>query len=198
LELDVPGIGAIVLAAGGSTRMGRPKQLLQYKGESFLRRAVNSAAQSNCHPVIVVLGSNADELAIELAGLSVDLAINDNWQRGIGSSIRTGMQRLIALAATLDATLLLLCDQPLIDGKAIARLIEFYKKSAKPVCVSSFGSAFGPPIVVGKDFFQNLLSLPDDRGAKELWLNHPEVLSIFNCAEAGTDIDIPADFARLL
>jgi molybdenum cofactor cytidylyltransferase len=190
-------IGAIVLAAGGSSRMGRTKQLLKYKGETLLRRACVAAIAARCQPVVVVLGCGAEELEKELGDLPVEVVINRNWQRGIGSSIRVGVERTLAISPAMEAVAILLCDQPLIDVTAIGRLIETYRQSGKGVCAAAFAGTLGPPVMAGRQFFATLLNLPDDRGAKEIWLANPDALCTFACEEAGMDIDTPADCARL-
>ena len=190
-------LGAIVLAAGGSSRMGRPKQLLVYQNQTLIRHAVQSAAGAECNPVVVVLAPENPAIENQIADLSIDVAINPNWQSGIGSSIRIGVRRLLELSPDLDALLILLCDQPLINAKLLERLIETYRQSGKEVCACSFAQTIGPPVIAGKRFFSLLMNLPDDRGAKELWLQHPESLCTFACEEAATDIDTSADYQRL-
>jgi molybdenum cofactor cytidylyltransferase len=190
-------IGAIVLAAGESRRMGRSKQLLQFKGETLLRRASRAAIEAGCEPVIVVLGNRSDEFAGELADLPVNVAVNQNWASGIGSSIRVGVQRILEISPAIDALLIMLCDQPLVDAAILRRLIGAYLHSEKQVCASSFARTIGPPVVVDRRFFPKLANLADDRGAKEIWLKHPESFGIFACEAAAADIDTPADYERL-
>jgi molybdenum cofactor cytidylyltransferase len=194
-------IGAIVLAAGESRRMGRPKQLLQFKGETLLRRASRAAIEAGCEPVIVVLGNRSDEFATELANLpvnvTVNVTVNATWASGIGSSIRVGLQRILEISPASDALLIMLCDQPLIDATILRQLIATYRQSSKAICASSFARTIGPPVVVGREFFPKLANLADDRGAKEIWLKHPESFGIFACEAAAADIDTPADYERL-
>jgi molybdenum cofactor cytidylyltransferase len=190
-------LGAIVLAAGASSRMGQPKQLLKYRGQTLLRRICEAAIEAECAPIVVVLGAHAQQIAAELDHLAVDATINPNWQSGIGSSIRAGVQRMIELSPILDATLILLCDQPVVDASVIARLVQMYRESGKGVCAASFAQTLGPPVVVSRRFLEMLLRLPDDRGAKQLWLEHPEELCRFECAEGEIDLDTPEDLRRL-
>src|SRR5579862_9316092 len=110
------GIGAIILAAGGSMRMGRPKQLLQFRGQSFLRRAATVAIDAKCNPVVVVVGNDAAAMLAELTSLPVHPIENPDWQRGIGTSIRAGVRKLLDLQPDMIATFIHLCDQPLVTS----------------------------------------------------------------------------------
>src|SRR5438045_3195305 len=90
----VPGIAAVILAAGASSRLGKPKQLLGFRGHSLLRRAAEAALSAGCQPVVVVLGACLEPSVRELAGLPVQVVENREWQEGIGSSVRTGVEAL--------------------------------------------------------------------------------------------------------
>src|SRR5256885_1592662 len=107
-------VGIILLAAGGSTRMGRPKQLLPYRGQSLLRHAATVVAESRCRPAVVVLGAEYQNSLKELSGLPVHATENTLWSHGIGTSIRMGMDALLREDAGLGAVILALCDQPFI------------------------------------------------------------------------------------
>lgn len=193
----MPGLGAILLAAGGSVRMGRPKQLLPYKGESLVRRAASAAVEVGCRPVIVVLGCRHEDVLATLDGLPVETANNADWKRGIGSSLRCGVRRLGEIDPGVDAAVLLLCDQPHVTAATLVRLIDGFRQSGKGVCVSAYAGTLGPPVVVGRERFPDLLQLPDDRGAKSLWVDAPDRVHIVPCDEAAVDVDTPTDFERL-
>src|SRR5437762_5000397 len=116
-------IGAIILAAGGSSRLGQSKQLLLFRGKALVRNIVDAACEAGCSPVVVVTGNNAEEIHRELAHANVIEIRNTNWQRGIGSSIRSGVQALIDHAPDVEATFLLACDQPAVNARLIERMI---------------------------------------------------------------------------
>jgi molybdenum cofactor cytidylyltransferase len=195
----MPDVGILLLAAGGSMRMGRPKQLLRIAGQSMLRRAACAAVESGCTPAVVVLGAQAEEVRGELTGLPVTIAVNSSWQRGLGSSIRCGMQALLRNRTELSsrAVVLLLGDQPLVTADVIRRLTAAYVNCGKPICVSAFRGTFGPPVVVDSRYFDLLLALPDDQGAKAVWAGRPDEVHLEPCPEAAIDIDTPADYQRL-
>jgi molybdenum cofactor cytidylyltransferase len=193
----MPKLGAVILAAGGSSRLGRPKQLLRFAGKTLLARAVAAATGSGCSAIVVVLGAQYDLIAPELAGLPVTPVHNPDWQRGIGTSIRRGVRALLEQAAEIDEVLILLCDQPLIDAQAIVRFIEAYRRSRKQIGVSVAASTPGPPVIISAALFPQLLTLPDDRGAKAIWSDRPDLVCRVGCDEAGFDVDTAADVARL-
>ncbi|HKG12318.1 MAG TPA: NTP transferase domain-containing protein, partial [Pyrinomonadaceae bacterium] len=98
-ESDSMGVGAVILAAGSSSRMGSPKQTLQYGGESLLRRAALAALGAGCRPVIVVTGANAELSRRELDGLDVREVLNTLWETGMASSVRAGVEGLVGADA---------------------------------------------------------------------------------------------------
>jgi molybdenum cofactor cytidylyltransferase len=109
------GVGAVVLAAGSSSRMGRPKQIIQFRGESLLRRAALAALAGGCSPVVVVTGAYAELSQCELDGLDVREVFNPRWQTGMASSIRVGLNTLLAADTNASAAVFLPCDQPHIS-----------------------------------------------------------------------------------
>src|SRR5688572_28967076 len=109
--------GVIVLAAGGSSRMGSPKQLLRYRGQSLILRAAHTGVQSTCDRVVVVIGREAQQMRDELKDLAVSVTENRNWQDGMGASIRAGMEEIVK--DDLDAVVLMLCDQPFVTADTL-------------------------------------------------------------------------------
>src|SRR5688500_16238838 len=142
-ETESPKIGAVLLAAGGSSRMGRPKQTLIVEGESLLRRAARAALGCPCRPVIAVLGANAEVSHHALAGLEVIEVFNPDWETGMGSSVSAGVRHLIEIEPMIDAAVLLLCDQPFVTADVLARLVGAYRSSGRPIVASRYGDSFG-------------------------------------------------------
>ncbi|MGX2038912.1 nucleotidyltransferase family protein [Methylocaldum sp. MU1018] len=192
-----PKIGLVLLAAGGSRRLGEPKQLLAWRGESLLRRAAKAALASRCAPVVVVLGANAEALGNELAGLRLSSVINPDWEEGIGGSIRSGLAALGETAPELDAVLLALCDQALIEHRHLNGLIEAFRVSRPAVVASRYGDAFGAPALFHRPLFGDLDGLAGDQGAKKIILRHLESAVFVDLPEASLDIDTAEDYARL-
>lgn len=192
----VPSTSSVILAAGGSQRLGRAKQLLKVQGVTLIRRAVEAARNADCEPIVVVLGAMVDPVKAELAEADVHTAINPHWARGVGTSIRTGFARLLEIAPACEVAFIQLSDQPLVEGATLVRLSE----AATPgrICVSSYSDTVGPPVRVPRQFFSRLQNLPDQAGAKALWQDMPDQVIRVPAPEAAVDIDTEADYAALL
>jgi molybdenum cofactor cytidylyltransferase len=192
-----PRIGIIVLAAGASTRMGRPKQLLDLGGKSLVRRATETAIAAGGDPVIVVTGAAHDRVSADLCGLPIHICFNPEWERGMGTSIRRGIELLTRLAPKADAAIITLADQPDISADKLAKLVEAHHRTKSPLCAAAFGEAIGPPALFARAFFAELLAQPDQAGAKQLLLKHPAKLLRVDCPEAARDVDTPDDYEAL-
>jgi molybdenum cofactor cytidylyltransferase len=190
-------IGAIILAAGGSSRFGRAKQLISFRGETLMRRAVRAATEAHCAPVVVVVGESGDAIRNELRETSGVIVENPEWQRGLGTSIRRGLERLTSLASQPEAVVLLTCDQPLVEGSSIAALIAEQAKTGKPMVASRYANTLGVPALFDRSCFEALVALPDDSGAKSLITERPDDVASIAFEEGAVDIDTPEDFDRL-
>jgi molybdenum cofactor cytidylyltransferase len=190
-------VGAIILAAGGSSRFGQPKQLLPFRGESLVRRAVRAAAEGGCVRIAVVVGEQRDLIEIELRETPAFLVQNPEWQRGLGTSIRRGLQHLLNAQSELDAALLLACDQPFVDARTIAALITMRENSSKPIVASRYANTLGVPALFDRSCFESLLALPDDSGAKALIESDPSAVAHIGFEKGAIDIDTPADFEQV-
>ena len=185
-------IGVIILAAGGSSRMGSPKQLLHYRGQSLLRLAVESAIGSLCERVVVVIGNEAQLMRDELAGLPVSVVENGNWRAGMSSSIRAGMEELSK--DDPDAVVLMLCDQPFVTAEILNELIFTHFKTTEPIVASHYGTTQGAPAFFTRAFFPELLSLTADQGARRLILKHPHSVATIDFPQGAFDVDTPGEY----
>jgi len=187
-------IGAVILAAGGSSRLGRPKQLLNFRGETLIAHAIRAAAEARCRPIVVVTGDAGDAIRNEIRDTSAVVVENVDWRSGLGTSIRAGMRSLID---SNDAVMLMTCDQPLVETALIAELIEVRKQTGKPIVASSYMNTLGVPALFDRSCFPALLSLPDDSGAKSLIVRRPADVASVLFEDGAIDIDTPEDFQRL-
>jgi molybdenum cofactor cytidylyltransferase len=190
--------GVIILAAGASTRLGEPKQQLHFQGQSLLQRAVQTALASGCAPVAVVLGANAEQLIPELAGAPVKLVQNPDWQEGMASSIRVGLQELMREQSELTEVIFMVCDQPFVEPDVLKRLVQAKQDGRSGIIASAYQRTLGTPVLFDKLYFPELLALQGQEGAKKIIMKHqPQVTSL--SFEAGAiDIDTQEDYSALL
>jgi molybdenum cofactor cytidylyltransferase len=192
-----PKIGAAILAAGASVRMGRPKQLLLYRGKALIRRAVEAALASVCHPVVVVIGAHAGPVKEELEGLPVLTVDNRQWGMGMVSSIRSGLGALVAADPESEGAVIMLCDQPFVDAGVINRLADARRETGKNIVASEYGGARGVPVFFGRELFAEIASLDATEGARRIIGNHPHDVATVSFPGAAVDIDTPYDYALL-
>jgi len=191
-----PRVGALVLAAGASSRLGRPKQLIVYRGEPLVRRAAVAAVAAGAAPVVVVLGAHAAAVAPVLTGVpGVTVMTHEGWAEGLASSLAAGLHTLTSMAAC-DGVLITLADQPLVDATALRALRAAFDDTRRLV-VAEYGGAIGVPALVGREHLGELLQLPGDAGAGR-WLRArlPDVTRV-PVPGAAFDIDTLDDLARL-
>jgi molybdenum cofactor cytidylyltransferase len=189
--------GLILLAAGASTRMGRPKQLLPVHGKPLLRHMVESALAEPVSPVVVVLGANATEIAPCLDGLPVRIVINADWAEGMGSSLRRGMKELTEITPTAISVIIALADQPDIFAGHITKLIEVQRMTSQPIVASECDGVCGPPALFTDKFFSSLLALHGNAGARSLLQAHPDEVATIPLPQA-RDLDTLADYSEYL
>src|SRR5438093_994070 len=138
-------VAAVVLAAGGSSRMGSPKQLLGWNGESLVRRAAKMAIASRCMAVFVVVGAYAEAVAREIEDLPVTRVENPRWLDGMGSSIRVGVEAVAAAHPPFDAVLITLADQPAVTSALLDRLISAGEKAPAGLVACEYAGTIGAP-----------------------------------------------------
>jgi molybdenum cofactor cytidylyltransferase len=183
-------IGAVVLAAGGSTRLGEPKQLLILgDGETLVHSAVRAAREAGCARICVVTGAVHDQVASAVSGLHPTVAHNRDWARGIGSSIRLGVTRL----SDVTAIVLLTCDQPALDAEIIRALLSRHEHAEAAIIASHYANTLGTPALFPRSYFPALRSLPDDSGAKLLIEKSLERVESVDFPQGAFDLDSPLD-----
>jgi molybdenum cofactor cytidylyltransferase len=189
-------IGAVILAAGSSSRMGQPKQLLSLRGKTLVRACIDAVSEGGCSPVVVVTGSDSEKVHLELANVNPVEVRNTKWQRGIGSSIRSGVQALIDHAPNVEAILLLVCDQPAVNGHFIERLIAARNTTMKDIVASGYADTVGVPALFDRSLFKDLLSLGDKAGAKSIILQKPERVEQLPFPDGAIDVDTWEDWEK--
>jgi molybdenum cofactor cytidylyltransferase len=189
--------GALILAAGGSSRMGTPKQLLRIGGIALVARAARAAWDAGARPVAVVLGADADRIRGELGDNPVMAVLNPDWRKGLATSVNAGLAALIGADPCLDAVALAPCDQPALAAGILARLADLHRTSGQ-IAAARYNGRNGAPAVFGRAHFAALLALTGDEGARRLLNAEPFSVASIELPELGADLDTPADFERWL
>ena len=190
-------IDVVALAAGGSSRMGSPKQLLCHRGRPLARHAAEVAVATDCGPVLIVLGPHAGDIEEELAGLPLTPLLNSNREAGLGGSIRAGVGA-ISRDESVEAVVLLLSDQPMVGPEVVAALIDRFHRDRPTIVASEYGGTACVPALFARDIFPGLLTLPDGEGAKRLILEVGASAARVPFAGGLVDVDTPGDYERLL
>lgn len=196
VESSTVRVGAVILAAGSSSRMGSPKQILQFRGISLLRRAALAALGAGCSPVIVVTGAYAELAKRELDGLDVREVFNPHWETGMASSIRAGVEGLAD--ADVDAAVLMLCDQPHVTAEVISDLAAAHRVTRRPLIASTYGGSFGVPALFSRALFAELARLEGTAGAKQVIERYASEAYFLPFRGGEVDVDTPDDFSRLI
>jgi molybdenum cofactor cytidylyltransferase len=191
---DAPAI--VVLAAGASTRMGTPKQLLPWRdGVPLVRCQAETALAARLGPVSVVVGADAAACREALAGLPIAIVENDAWREGMAASIRAGLAAALAADPTLATVLLLLGDQPLVDAAGL-RALAAARGPAHVAAAAHDGARLGPPALFARALFPRLAALRGDAGARALLRDPALRVAAVPWPEAAVDLDTPGDVAH--
>ncbi len=190
-------IGLIILAAGASVRMGKPKQLLKFSGETLLRRAVRTGKSSECRPVVVVLGANFDLVKKEIDGIGVEIVKNAEWDKGMSSSIKAGLERILEINGEIAGIIVTVCDQPFVSAEIIKCLIETHRKTDSLIVASEYSKTLGVPAFFGKKVFPLIFEIQDAGGAKKIIEQFPAETSVISFEMGEIDVDTPDDYLRL-
>ncbi len=193
---------AIILAAGESKRLGRPKQTVRFAGQTLLERAVTTVLDSPVDTVIVVLGANAPDCRKILAPYPVQVVMNNNWREGISASINAGLAALNRMEESdFDSAVFLMCDQPRLSAQLITELINEFQFGEALIVASSYAKCLGTPALFSRSLFPELMKLRGDSGARYLILNYQEknhsLVSSIAFQDGEIDIDTSSDIDSL-
>lgn len=191
-------LGAVILAAGASRRMGRPKPLLELGGQPLVARAAAAMLAAPVWPVVVVLGADAEKIRPALARLPVLVAENSAWSEGMASSLRAGLATLRQFSRRLDGAVVALCDQPAFSTAIILRLIEAQHATGRGIAAARYGGRCGAPALFLRGHFAALSALTGDEGARLLLNGEPDRVAAVDLPELAADLDTPEDYERLL
>jgi len=192
-----PMLSAILLAAGESKRMGKPKQLMPFGQSTLLEQAIDNLMNSAVDEIIVVLGYKAEEMIKTIAAKPVKIVVNPNYRQGMSTSIIAGLSLVDSQAQTV---MLALGDQPSVDSQTINRLIEEFYRHDKGIAIPTYRGMRGHPIIFAIKYKQELLELRGDIGGREIIRHHPDdVLEVaVDSASVASDIDTKSDYQSQL
>jgi molybdenum cofactor cytidylyltransferase len=188
-------IGGIILAAGGSSRFGEPKQLLQWRGEPLIRHVADTALKAGLSPVSVVVGSSAEEVKSALIDHQVRIVNNPEWETGLSSSIKAG---ITSLPKEVGGVVFMQADQPHIPPAIIERLVEAHEVILSPIIAPQINGQRGNPVLFDLSTFSDLLSLEGDIGGRALFERFPVQWVPWHDQNILMDIDSPDDYRKFL
>jgi len=193
-----PNIAVVILAAGASSRMGIPKQVLKWKNTTLLGHAIETAKALDQKKIVVVLGANFNQIEATLNDDHIEIIKNDDWESGMGKSIATGVCYILKTDINFDAVLVMLADQPLVDQSYFNSMIAQYKVGANQIIATAYKSGKqGVPVLFDQVYFEALSQLNDDKGAKVILHRHVEHVSVVQATHDVSDIDTLEDYERI-
>ena len=190
-------VAGILLAAGASTRLGQPKQLLPYRGQTLLRRAAETGLAAGLAPLVVVIGPDPEAMRQELSGLPVQIVENPCYLEGQSTSMRAG---LAALPPTTNAVVMLLVDLPAVDASVVRELVDAWGASGWPIVRPTYKGLSGNPVLFEARFFPELAATEGDEGGRAVLRAHTGDVYLLPVDNPGVlhDVDTWAAYKDLL
>jgi len=193
-----PNIAILVLAAGGSSRMGRPKQLLKWKHTTLIGHAIETVKQLDILKTVVVLGANHDKIKPVVEQHQIEILINKHWESGLGNSLAYGISSILESTINLDGVIIMLADQPLIDVAFLNVILNNFEIGKQQIIASVYKEdKRGVPVLFDAVYFKELSQLIDDKGAKSILQKYTNRVISVDAKELVSDIDTLEDYERL-
>lgn len=191
-------VAGVLLAAGNSQRMGRPKALLLYRGRTLLHHAIETLCATACSPRIVVVNPEVEKSCWLRDEVEVALVVNPDPRRGLSSSLRMALDAIEGRARLerIEGILITLVDQPLVTPEHLNAVLA--AGAATGLAATTWPGAFGPPAFLYRSLFSSLNDLRGDEGAKKVLRDHMDRVRLVDFPDAALDVDDAADYARLL
>jgi len=197
-QYKIDNCAVVIIAAGESKRLGSPKQLLLLDKDSMLNRLIKMVQKAVDFPIYLVLGANAEKIKAQLPNVNLNIVENTEWQEGMGSSIRLGVQAVASSANKYDGVLILVCDQPYLTQQAIKDLVTLQQLKKTAIAASFYANIAGTPALFHASVFPDLLVLKGDQGAKRIIQERDQELAKLQFEKGVLDIDTPEDYQQLL
>ena len=189
--------GIVILAAGASSRFGTPKQLTRFKGKTFLQHVIDEAKAAGPAAIVVVTGANANEVAASVAGSEVIIIHNKDWEKGMASGIVAGVNAITQLETNIEKIIIAVCDQPFVSSALFNQLDAVQRETGKPIVASAYANTMGTPVLFTRKYFDELLSLKGDTGAKKVLKENSEDVATVEFPKGVVDIDTQEDLKAL-
>ena len=190
--------GVVILAAGASSRFGSAKQLAQFNEKTFLQHVIDEAKNAGAATVVVVTGANTGEVSSTLAGSNIEILYNKDWEQGMATGIVAGVQAMVKLNNGIDKIILAVCDQPFVNAALFTQLNSVQQESGKPIVACAYANTMGTPVLFIRKYFDQLLGLKGDTGAKKILKEHIEDVATVDFPKGVVDIDTQEDLDKLL
>ena len=188
----------ILLAAGGSSRMGQPKQLLRWGNQTLIEHQIHTVTKTGS-PVNVVLGSNANLVIPVIEKYGINIFNNENWKNGMGSSIALGVQQITTKFPEADGILIALLDQPLISVSHFKKMTDIFLPGKRQIVISQSSSGWrGVPVLFDSFYFEELKQLKGDEGARQLTVKYKNEITTVECGDQTDDMDTPEKYQDLV
>ncbi len=190
--------GIIILAAGSSSRLGRPKQLLAFQNKSLIELIVDEAIKAKLHPVVVITGANAEAISLPLKNKAVEVVYNQIWEEGMASGIVAGFLKILSINDQLQNVIISVCDQPFVSAHLFQELMQKKKETGKGIIGCAYAGTIGTPVLFNKIYFRQLQNLKGTEGAKKLLKMYKDDVATISFKQGVIDIDTEDDYQNLL
>jgi molybdenum cofactor cytidylyltransferase len=197
MHSTVENCAIVVLAAGMSSRLGSPKQLLVYQDKSLLQHAADKTLQTSMRPMVVVVGANSDDMKQQMEEMKVEVVDNEGWREGMASSLRCGLVAVLKMEPEADGIIFMVCDQPYVNKSLLDCLLMTQHETGLPIVASSYKGNLGTSALFHKSLFPELLELKGDVGARIITAQHADDIVSVLFPKGSVDIDTAAEYEAL-
>lgn len=194
----MPIFSAVILAAGSSSRMGEAKQLLPINGQHFIQHINNTAKSVFGNEVFIILGSEAVTIMNTIPELAGQVFINGQWQQGMGTSISFGVSKVLETNPAIDGILFLTADQPFITSSILSNMVALAVAQPDNIVATDYDGTAGIPALFTKVFFDQLLQLNGEHGARKIISAAAGRVQLVNIGKAAIDIDTPEQYRSII
>ena len=189
----------IILAAGASSRMGAPKQLLLVDGKTLIKRTCDTAMDTPCHPIVLVLGANRNLIRKETERMPITVIDNPQWENGMSSSIKMGLAGAYMTEKAIEAVIFLTVDMPYVSSELINKMIEKAKFDEKiEIVACKYENQMGIPVLFKRSLFTNLLELSGDEGAKKVVVKNKDKVAFIDFPQGKLDLDTAEEYRNFV